>query len=69
MTEVYEFSEYDRYNLIYNFSALTAEQVGEVRAKQAAYEKEQAAKKAAAVKPAPAAQPRPQQQSPGSKKS
>ena len=69
MTAVYEFSEYDRHNLIYNFSALTAEQVGEVRAKVAAYEKEQAAKKAGAAKPAPAVQPQPQQQSPESKKS
>ncbi len=57
MTDVYEFSEYDRNNLIYNFSALTPADVADIKAKAAAFEKEQAAKKAAAAaaKPAPPA--------------
>jgi NADH-quinone oxidoreductase subunit I len=63
MTDVYEFSEYERTNLIYNFSVMTPADIDEARTKLAAYEKEQAAKKAAAPKPAapvpaaPAAKP------------
>jgi formate hydrogenlyase subunit 6/NADH:ubiquinone oxidoreductase subunit I len=49
MTDVYEFSEFDRHNLIYNYSAMTPEQVTEVKGKLAAFEKEQAEKKAAAA--------------------
>lgn len=56
MTDVYEFSEFDRHNLIYNYSAMVPAQMAEVKAKLAAYEKEQAEKKAAAAK---AAQPSP----------
>jgi NADH-quinone oxidoreductase subunit I len=55
MTDVYEFSEYERTNLIYNFSVMTPAEIDEAKAKLAAYEREQAAKKAAAPKPAPAA--------------
>ncbi len=57
MTDVYEFSEYDRNKLIYNFSSLTPADVADIKAKAAAFEKEQAAKKAAAAaaKPAPPA--------------
>jgi NADH-quinone oxidoreductase subunit I len=58
MSEVYEFSEFDRNKLIYNFSALTAADVSGVKAKAAVFEKEQAAKKAAAAAAA-AAQPKP----------
>lgn len=54
MTDVYEFSEYDRGNLIYNFSALNPTEVADIKANVAAFEREQAAKKAAAAKPAPA---------------
>ncbi len=55
MTDVYEFSEYERQNLLYNFATMTEAQVTEAKARLAAYEKEQAAKKAAAAaaKPAP----------------
>jgi NADH-quinone oxidoreductase subunit I len=56
MTEVYEFSEYDRKNLLYNFVTLTKQEIETVKTKAAEYEKEQAAKKAAAAaqaKPAP----------------
>jgi NADH-quinone oxidoreductase chain I len=55
MTDVYEFSEFDRNNLIYNYSALTAGEVAEIKRKSAEYEKEQAAKKAAAAQAAAAA--------------
>ncbi|MBI5020460.1 MAG: NADH-quinone oxidoreductase subunit I [Ignavibacteriales bacterium] len=60
MTEVYEFSEFDRNNLLYNFVTLTKEEVETVKTKAAEYEKEQAAKKAAAaaqVKTTPVAPP------------
>ncbi len=49
MTEVYEFSEFDRNNLIYNFVTMTPGEIDIVKAKAAEYEKEQAAKKAAAA--------------------
>jgi NADH-quinone oxidoreductase chain I len=75
MTDVYEFSEFDRHNLIYNYSAMTPDQVGDVKEKYSQWEKDQAAKKAAAAaaKPAasapPAAKPTagPQTQTPDSK--
>ncbi|HXG01676.1 MAG TPA: NADH-quinone oxidoreductase subunit I [Bacteroidota bacterium] len=57
MTDVYEFSEYERGNLIYRFATMTPEEIDAAKAKLAAYEKEQAEKKAAqapaARKPAP----------------
>ena len=59
MTEVYEFSEFDRNNLLYNFSALTSGDVAAVKARAADYEKEQAAKKAAAAQAKPTAAPKP----------
>jgi len=49
MTDVYEFSEFDRDNLIYRFATMTAAEADAARAKLAAYDKEQAAKKAAAA--------------------
>src|SRR5712692_720362 len=49
MTDVYEFSEFDRHNLIFNYSALTPARAEQVKTKTAAYEKDQAAKKAAAA--------------------
>ena len=58
MTDVYEFSEFERGNLIYNFATMTLSEIDQAKAKLAAYEKEQAAKKAAAAaapQPAPAA--------------
>lgn len=59
MTDVFEFSEYDRTNLIYNFATMNAAEVDQAKSKLAAYEKEEAEKKAAkvasAVKPAPVA--------------
>jgi NADH-quinone oxidoreductase chain I len=59
MTDVYEFSEFDRRNLVYNYSAMTQEQVVDARHKYAQWEKDQAAKKAstAAKPPAPARTP------------
>ncbi len=59
MTDVYEFSEYDRGSLIYNFATMTAAEVDAAKAKLAAYDKEQAAKKASApAAPKPAAAPK-----------
>lgn len=55
MTDVYEFSEYDRQALIYNFAVMTPEAIEQAKAKLAAYDKEQAAKKAAAAAAAAAA--------------
>jgi NADH-quinone oxidoreductase subunit I len=48
MTDVYEFSEFDRQNLIYSFSNMTEDEVGAATARLKKYEEEQAAKKAAA---------------------
>jgi len=55
MTDVYEFSEYDRHNLIYNFSTMTPAEVETARAKVKQYDAEQAAKKAQAAAQAAAA--------------
>ena len=55
MTDVYEFSEFDRDNLIYRFATMTAAEADAARAKLAAYDREQAAKKAAAAAAAAAA--------------
>lgn len=49
MTDVYEFSEYNRQNLIYNYVTMTDAEIADVKAKAAAQEKEAAAKKAAAA--------------------
>lgn len=46
MTDKYEFSEYNRHNLIYNFSTMTEQEIAEVKARAAEAEKETAAKKA-----------------------
>ena len=55
MTDVFEFSEFDRHNLIYNYSTLPVEEAVAVRARAAEFEKEAAAKKAAAAQAAAAA--------------
>jgi NADH-quinone oxidoreductase chain I len=55
MTDVYEFSEYDRHNLIYNFTTMTPAEVESARGKVKQYDEEQAAKKAAAAAQAAAA--------------
>ena len=61
MTDVYEFSEYERQNLVYNFAIMTPADIDTAKSKLAAHEKEQAAKKAAAAAakaaPAPPAPP------------
>lgn len=64
MTDVFEFSEFNRNSLIYNFVTLTPQEIQNIEVKIAEYENEQAAKKAAAAqaKPAPeqtAASPKP----------
>jgi NADH-quinone oxidoreductase subunit I len=59
MTDVYEFSEYDRQALVYNFAVMLPEDVAEAKTKLAAYEKEQAAKKAAAAAAPKPAAPKP----------
>ena len=56
MTDVYEFSEFDRKNLIYNYSSMTQAEVVTAKDKLRKYDEEQAAKKAAAAAaPKPAA--------------
>jgi NADH-quinone oxidoreductase subunit I len=55
MTDVFEFSEYDRGNLIYNFATMSPAEVDQAKSKLAAYEKEEGEKKAA--KAASAAKP------------
>jgi NADH-quinone oxidoreductase chain I len=59
MTDVYEFSEYDRGNLLYRFATMSSAEVDSAKAKLAAYEKDQAAKKAAAAAAKAAAPPAP----------
>lgn len=58
MTDVFEFSEYERNNLIYRYATMTPEEIDEAKAKLSAHEKEQAEKKASAppkpAGPAPA---------------
>lgn len=49
MTDTYEFTEYKRVDLIYNFSTMTKQEITEVKARAAEAEKEAAAKKAAAA--------------------
>ncbi len=55
MTDVYEFSEHERGSLMYHYEALGEKAVADLKAKAAAFEKEQAAKKAAAAAQPPAA--------------
>lgn len=67
MTDAYEFSEYDRKNLIYSFVTLTPAEIEEKKANYAKFEAEKAAEKAAAAAAkaaapkveAPAAAPKP----------
>jgi NADH-quinone oxidoreductase subunit I len=65
MTDVYEFSEYDRQALIYNFAVMSPEAIAEAKTKLAAHEKEQAAKKAAAAAAPKPAAPKPPAPAPG----
>lgn len=55
MTDVYEFSEYDRTNLIYNFGTMSPVDIETAKLKVKQYDEEQAAKKAAAAAQAAAA--------------
>ncbi len=55
LTDVYEFSEFNRQNLIYNYATVTADEAATIRTRAADFEKEQAAKKAAAAQAAAAA--------------
>jgi formate hydrogenlyase subunit 6/NADH:ubiquinone oxidoreductase subunit I len=57
MTDVYEFSEFDRKNLIYSFSNMAAEEITGAKERLKKYEEEQAAKKAAIATAAKAADP------------
>lgn len=52
MTTFFEYSEYNRNNLLYSFVNLTPEEIQAKKDQLAAYEKEAAEKKAAAAKPA-----------------
>lgn len=55
MTDVYEFSEYNRDQLLYNYATVTAAEVVQIKENAAAMEREAAAKKAAAAAAAAAA--------------
>ena len=55
MTDVYEFSEFDRQNLIYSFSVMTPQEIEQAKEKLKKAEEEAAAKKAAAAAVAAAA--------------
>ena len=59
MTDVYEFSEFDRHNLVYRFSRMTDPEIDLAKTKLKKAEEEIAAKKAAAAAAA-AAQPKPE---------
>ncbi len=56
MTDVYEFSEYERGKLLYNFSTLTPEQAAEKKANLEKFNAEKEAQKAAAAAEAAAKQ-------------
>lgn len=64
MTDVYEFSEFDRQNLIYNFSIMIPQDIEQAREKLKKAEEEAAAKKAAAAAAAAAAKAAATQASP-----
>jgi len=78
MTDVYEFSEYERKNLMYSFAVMSPEEIDQAKSKLAAHEKVETAKKAAAAaarapatppaapkpSPAPASSPKPATPSP-----
>jgi NADH-quinone oxidoreductase chain I len=49
MTEVYEFSEYNRKNLIYSFSNMTEKEISDAKERLVRFHNEQASKKAAAA--------------------
>jgi len=49
MTDVYEFSEFDRHNLVYHFSRMVDSEIDDAKAKLKKAEEEAAAKKAAAA--------------------
>ncbi len=55
MTDVYEFSEFKRNDLVYNYVTLTSAEISDVKEKAVQMEKEAAAKKAAAAAAAAAA--------------
>jgi len=57
MTDVYEYSEYERRNLIYSFATMTPEEIEMAEAKLKQYEAEQAAKKSAPPIPPKPSQP------------
>jgi len=57
MTDVYEFTEYNREDLIYRFGTMTPEESAAKRREADAYQKEQDAKKAAAAAAKKAAAP------------
>jgi NADH-quinone oxidoreductase subunit I len=59
MTDVYEFSEFDRERLVYSFAVMTPAEADQAKVKLVAYDKEQAAKKAAAAAAKAAAAPAP----------
>ncbi|HWP82337.1 MAG TPA: NADH-quinone oxidoreductase subunit I [Bacteroidota bacterium] len=68
MTDVYEFSEFERHNLIYHYSRMTPAEIAEAKEKLKKAEEEAAAKKAAAAAAKPAAPANPPAQAPSEQK-
>jgi NADH-quinone oxidoreductase subunit I len=64
MTDVFEFSEYDRNKFIYEFTDMTPEQITEKKEKLEVFNKEQEEKKAAAAKAKAEAAAKPQEPAP-----
>jgi hypothetical protein len=57
MTDVYEFSEFDRKKLIYSFSNMSTDEIAGAQERLKKYDEEQAAKKAAVKAAAPITPP------------
>jgi len=66
MTDVYEFSEFDRKKLVYSFSNMTSEEIAGAQERLKKYDEEQTAKKAAAKAAAPITPPPPKPEPPAS---
>ncbi|HEY6952122.1 MAG TPA: 4Fe-4S dicluster domain-containing protein, partial [Bacteroidota bacterium] len=64
MTDVYEFSEFDRKNLVYNFSRMTQAEIAVAQEKARKADEEAAAKKAVAAAAAASAKAAPAQPKP-----
>lgn len=60
MTDIYEFAEFERANLLYKFSALNGEEAAQKKVNYEKFQAEKEAQKAAAAAAAAAAKPKPE---------